>query len=145
MPAMAHDPQLPMSEDLGHTLVHELARALPGAFDDDALEQLAARLRPHLSEPDSKMSSDDQLLTTADAARRAHVHVETVRRAIRAGDLAVAARIGRSPRLTMLAVDTWLAETSHADGTARTVRTRRSRSSVQPREYSLAAAFKATT
>jgi hypothetical protein len=68
-----------------------------------------------------------------------------VRRAIRAGNLAVAARIGQSPRLTTLALDSWLADTSQTGRAARTVRSRRSRHSAQPHEYSLAAAFKTTT
>ena len=134
-----------MSEDLGRTLIDELARALPRVLDDEALEELAARLRPHLANPVSTTSSDERLLTSTEAAERAHVHVETVRRAIRAGELAVAARIGQSPRLTTLAIDNWLAQTSQPDGVARTVRSRRSRHSAQPHEYSLAAAFKTTT
>ena len=133
-----------MSKDLGRTLIDELARALPRVLDDEALEELAARLRPHLANPLSTSSSDERLLTTLEAAERAHVHVETVRRAIRGGHLAVAARIGQSPRLTTLAIDSWLAETSQTDRAARKVRSRRSRQSVQPHEYSLAAAFKTT-
>jgi hypothetical protein len=38
-----------MSEDLGRTLIDELARALPRILDDAALEELAARLHPHLA------------------------------------------------------------------------------------------------
>jgi excisionase family DNA binding protein len=130
-----------LSEDFGRTLIHELARALPRVLDDDALEELAARLSPHLSKP----LADNQLLTTAGAAKRAQVHVETVRRAIRAGDLAVAARIGRSPRLTLLAVDAWLAETSRAGPATRQLRTRRSRPMARADEFSLGAAFKTIT
>jgi hypothetical protein len=40
-----------MSKDLGRTLIDELARALPRVLDDEALEELAARLRPHLANP----------------------------------------------------------------------------------------------
>jgi excisionase family DNA binding protein len=134
-----------MSEDLGRTLIDELARALPRVLDDEALEELAARLRPHLANPVSTTSGGEKLLTTAEAAERAHVHVETVRRAIRGGHLAVAARIGQSPRLTTLAIDSWLAETSQTDRAARTIRSRRSRHSEQPHEYLLAAAFKTST
>ncbi len=134
-----------MSKDLGHTLICELARALPAALDDDALEELAARLRPHLGKPRNTTTSDDHLLTAADAARRAHVHVETVRRAIRAGDLSVAARIGRSPRLTAIAIDSWLLKTSDAGRTEQTIRSRRSRPVAQPHQYSLGAAFKTAT
>jgi excisionase family DNA binding protein len=134
-----------MSEDLGRTLIDDLARALPRMLDDAALEELAARLHPHLASLVTSTSNGEKLLTTAEAAERAHVHVETVRRAIRAGNLAVAARIGQSPRLTTLAIDSWLADTSQTGRGARAVRSRRSQHSVQPHEYSLAAAFKTTT
>jgi excisionase family DNA binding protein len=131
-----------MSDDLGQALLRELVRALPAALDDDALEELAARLGPHLR-PDGPAESS--LLNTADAARRANVHVETVRRAIRAGELDVAARIGRSPRVTAQAIDSWLAKTSQPAGLPRRPRSRRSSRSSELREYSLTAAFKATT
>src|SRR5690242_1279259 len=91
-------------DDLASALVRELARALPAALDQAALEELASKLCPYLTQA-IRSSSEGQLLTCADAARRAHVHVETVRRAIRAGSLPVAARIGRSPRLSIVAVD----------------------------------------
>jgi excisionase family DNA binding protein len=134
-----------MSVDPGRTLVDELARALPRMLDDAALEELAARLHPHLASLVATASNGEKLLTTAEAADRAHVHVETVRRAIRAGNLAVAARIGQSPRVTTLAVDRWLADTSQTGRASRKVRSRRSRHSTQPHEYSLAAALKTTT
>jgi hypothetical protein len=88
-------PGSPGREDPGRALVQELARALPAALDDEALEELATRLRPHLGETVGRASASRSLLMSADAARRADVHVETVRRAIRAGDLAVAARLHR--------------------------------------------------
>lgn len=124
--------------------MQELACALPGVLDEDALEELATRLRPHLGDGLSN-ATGDQLLTAADAARRAHVHVETVRRAIRAGELVVAARIGRSPRLTTIAVDRWLGNTAAGGQPARAERSRRTRPSPPPQQYSLTAAFKATT
>lgn len=118
----------------------ELARLLPAALDDDALRELASRLIPYL-DGRHVAESGSRLLTTADAAERAGVNVETVRRAIRAGDLLVAARIGRSPRLTALAIDSWLAKTSRSAEGAPTHRRPRSRRAGQPHELSLRAAF----
>ena len=40
------------------------------------------------------------LMTAADAARYARVNVETILRAVRAGGLAVAGYVGRSPRIS---------------------------------------------
>jgi excisionase family DNA binding protein len=131
-------------DDLAGVLVRELARALPAAVDQRALEELASRLCPYLTRA-IRLSSQGQLITCAQAASRAHVHVETVRRAIRAGSLLVAARIGRSPRLTILAVDGWLAASSHSGHARREVRRRSSsRASIAEERYSLAAAFEAT-
>ena len=57
-----------MSEDLGRTLIDELARALPRMLDDAALEELAARLHPHLASLVTTTSDGEKLLTTAEAA-----------------------------------------------------------------------------
>jgi excisionase family DNA binding protein len=131
-----------MTDDLGQALLRELIRALPAALDDEALEALAARLGPHLHTRDG---DEPGLLNTTDAARRANVHVETIRRAIRAGELDVAARIGRSPRLTAEAIDDWLAESAQSLMPTRRHRSRRSARSADQREYSLTAAFKAAS
>lgn len=131
-----------MSDDLGQTLLRELIRALPAALDDDTLEALATRLGPHMQ---NHGTDEPGLLNTTDAARRANVHVETIRRAIRAGELEVAARIGRSPRLTTKAIDTWLADTSQPAASPRRSRSRSSSRRSEPREYSMAAAFKTAT
>jgi excisionase family DNA binding protein len=114
-----------MSRDVSGELFRELARALPTSMDDDDLRRLAARLRPHLDD-EVLESSDSKLLTAAEVAEYAHVHVETVRRAIRAGRLPVAARIGRSPRLTSLAVQSWLGTTFETGIPARQGRRQRS-------------------
>ena len=118
----------------------ELARLLPDALDEDALRDLASRLLPYLETPDVG-EQHNRLLTAADAAERVGVNVETVRRAIRAGDLTVAARIGRSPRITMVALETWLADTSRNAEGATTPRYRRPRRVNRPAENSLRAAF----
>ena len=57
-----------MSDQLTSALARELASVVPVALSDEALAVLAARLRPHLG----RQSDDDQLLTTAEAAVRAH-------------------------------------------------------------------------
>jgi len=125
-----------------NNLLAELARLLPDALDEDALRDLASRLLPYLETPDVG-EHHARLLTAADAAERVGVNVETVRRAIRAGDLTVAARIGRSPRITVVALETWLADTSRNAGGAATPRYRRPRRVSRPAENSLRAAFAA--
>ena len=52
------------------------------------------------------------LMTAADAARYARVNVETILRAVRAGELPVAGYVGRSPRISRDALDRWLATRS---------------------------------
>jgi excisionase family DNA binding protein len=52
------------------------------------------------------------LMTAADAAAYARVNVETILRAVRAGELAVAGYIGRSPRISRDALNGWLATRS---------------------------------
>lgn len=105
----------------------DLARSLTAALDDDGLRDLAARLSPYLGDQrwDRGASRGERLLTAADVAERAGVNVETVRRAIRAGDLDVAARIGRSPRISALAVEDWFAKTSSRRNAGRPPRSRR--------------------
>ena len=53
-------------------------------------------------------------MTAADAARYARVDVETILRAVRAGEFAVAGYIGRSPRISRDALNRWLATRSSA-------------------------------
>ena len=84
-----------------------LVDALLAEFDEDALAELARRLAPYL--PAAVEAPADDLLTTSEAARRASVHIETVRRAIRAGHLAVAGQVGRNARLAPADVDAWVA------------------------------------
>jgi excisionase family DNA binding protein len=132
------------SSDVAGPLVRELARVLPRALDDDALRDLAAKLHPHLADR-SRETSGLRLMTAAEVAEHAHVHVETVRRAIRTGQLSAAARIGRSPRLAPVAVDSWLAATSRSQGKHRAIRTRRSAQAARAASaYSLRAALDAS-
>jgi excisionase family DNA binding protein len=52
------------------------------------------------------------LMRSADAARYAQVNVETILRAVRAGELPVAGYVGRSPRISRDALNSWLAARS---------------------------------
>jgi excisionase family DNA binding protein len=129
-----------VTEATGDRFVRELARALTTSMDENDLRNLAVRLRPHLADYPSDVEQA-RLMTAAEVAERARVHVETVRRAIRAGQLPIAARIGRCPRLAPLAVDSWLEQTSGVSPD-RVVRKRRApRSARLPSEYSLRAAL----
>ena len=124
-------------------LIRTFAQGLPEALDDEMAARLAARMRPFLTESTSfDQVPADRLLTVADAASRAHVHIETIRRAVRDGRLAIAGRVGRSARIEPLELDRWLAGASDAGGTIRTSSARRVRRPRQTNEYSLKAAFK---
>ena len=72
----------------------------------DALEARVGALERRLSAV--------PLMTAADAARYARVNVETILRAVRAGELAVAGYVGRSPRISRDALNGWLATRSSA-------------------------------
>jgi excisionase family DNA binding protein len=116
----------------------QLARSLPAALDESALHELAARLRPFLADAEAS-DAGAKLYTTAEVAKLVGVNIETVRRAIRSAELHVTARIGRSPRLSRDAIDTWLATTIEmTEGGSR--RRPRRRQSVLP-EHSLRTAF----
>jgi type IV secretion system protein VirD4 len=106
-------------------VLRELVGVLPALLNEDAIRELADRLRPHLAGP--TVSVPEPLLTTREAAEYARVSVETIRRALRAGDMPVAAMIGRSRRLTRGAVDGWLAETRPVQAAPRTTQPRRRR------------------
>jgi hypothetical protein len=91
-----------MSGDLAHAVLADL--------DTDALASLADLLAPHLLERIEPAPRElTQLLTCAQAASRADTHVETVRRAARSGALEAAGWVGRSPRITPMALTAWLA------------------------------------
>jgi excisionase family DNA binding protein len=88
--------------------MNPLVETLLAELDDVALDELARRLAPRLLELLPTGAATDRLLSATDAASYAGVHPETLRRAIRAGELAVAGRVGRSPRLAHADVDAWL-------------------------------------
>lgn len=124
-------------------LIRAFARGLPDALDDEMAARLAARVGPFLSASaaDGEVPRG-RLLTVAEAASRAQVHVETIRRAVRDGRLTIAGRVGRAARIQPAEVDRWLAGASDPNGTIRTSPGRRVRRSRQTNEYSLKAAFK---
>ncbi len=71
-------------------LIRGFAQGLPEALDDEMAARLAARVRPFLlTSAAGPEAPTDHLLTVAEAASRAHVHIETIRRAIRDGRLAI--------------------------------------------------------
>lgn len=124
-------------------LIRTFAEGLPEALDDEMAARLAARVRPFLLVSASGVEMPaGRLLTVAEAASRAHVHVETVRRAVREGRLAIAGRVGRSARIQPAEVDRWLTGPSDPGETIGTQPARRVRRSQQTKEYSLKAAFK---
>lgn len=132
-----------MSDDLSRALIREVVRELPEALDQGFLEVLATKLRPYLRASVDAEPPGEQLMTPAEAAARARVHVETVRRAIRAGELPIAGRVGRSPRISKTELDRWLAEASEADETIRRSAARRSPSRRRhDSEYSLKAVLR---
>jgi excisionase family DNA binding protein len=84
---------------------------------DGLLGPLAAyldALQARVAAPLERRLSAVPLMTAADAARYARVDVETILRAVRAGELAVAGYIGRSPRISRDALNGWLATSSPA-------------------------------
>jgi hypothetical protein len=87
----------------------DLAHAVLADLDTEALAALADLLAPHLLERiDPAQRELTQLLTCAQAGSRTGTHVETVRRAVRSGALEAAGWVGRSPRITPMALATWL-------------------------------------
>jgi excisionase family DNA binding protein len=102
--------------DLQADVLRPLVDAIPALMDDRALQELAQRLQPLLTSVGQSIepNNDGRLLTCAEAASYARVHVETIRRAVRTSAIPVAARIGRSPRISQVGLDQWLHETSRS-------------------------------
>ena len=101
--------------DVGNTARPDLI--LDGGQD---LDRLLGPLDEYLRALEARVgalerrSSAGPLMTAADAARYARVNVETVLRAVRAGELPVAGHVGRFPRISRDAFDRWLAARSSA-------------------------------
>jgi excisionase family DNA binding protein len=70
---------------------------------DRLAELVAARL------VEQRAAGTEPLLSTAEAARAAGVHPETVRRAIKAGVLRTVGYVGNRPRMRRADVDDWIA------------------------------------
>jgi excisionase family DNA binding protein len=106
-------PRLVMTE-IGNTARSSLLEAPAHGLADGSLGLLTAYLHgleARVAALEAHLSAGP-LMTPADAAEHARVGVETIRRAIRGGELSVDGYVGRSPRLSRDAVDGWLAETS---------------------------------
>jgi excisionase family DNA binding protein len=83
--------------DLGHAWV--------AALDPSDFAALAERLAPFL--PGAEPCAAESMLTCSQAAQRAVVHAETIRRAVRSGALP-ASKVGRSLRIAPTDFDAWL-------------------------------------
>jgi excisionase family DNA binding protein len=128
-----------MGDGLADRLAKEFARALPGTLDEETLVALAELLGPYM-----RIGAErTELLTAADAAKRAQVHVETIRRAVRGGDLKAAGKVGRSVRITTSALDEWLGRAAGDTGDTPVVHRRQRRRPRELNAYSLRQAFEA--
>jgi excisionase family DNA binding protein len=84
----------------------------------DELDALLGPLAAYLHALEARVAALERrlaavpLMTAADAARYARVNVETILRAVRAGELPVAGYVGRSPRISRDALVGWLATRS---------------------------------
>lgn len=129
-----------VTDDDPQGIVRELARSLTKALDDESLATLAGRLRPFLNGGDAPQDRGGALLTTGQAASAANVHVETIRRAVRAGHLVIAGKVGRSPRIAPEELQRWLGAAAADGGRIRQPAHRR-RPAAPPNVYSLRAAL----
>jgi excisionase family DNA binding protein len=83
------------------------ADELLDALADRLTDRVAQRVAEVLSQRVADSSAPERLLSCAEAAERAGVHVETIRRAVRSGALrAVCA--GRALRIAAADLDAWL-------------------------------------
>jgi hypothetical protein len=82
------------------------ARALD-ELGPETIDRLADLVEARLMQ--RRAAGEERLLTAAAAADVAGVHIETMRRAIRLGQIEVAGYIGRFPRVRRAAVEVWVA------------------------------------
>jgi excisionase family DNA binding protein len=99
----------------------QLVDAVLADLDADALDRLAELLAPRL-QARLAAPTPDVLLTCAQAAARAGVHVESIRRAVRSGVLQ-AGSVGRSPRISTADLDGWVATPRRRGSSRRRART----------------------
>lgn len=87
-----------------------LAGLMLDELTEGDLDVLAERLAPRLAACLLRTGDQrgDELLSAHEAAQRARAHVETIRRAVRRGELA-AAQVGRSLRIRSADLEAWLA------------------------------------
>jgi excisionase family DNA binding protein len=90
----------------------DTGRWLLAQLDADDLAELRRLIAPEASNH-REPSATRSLVSCAQAAEQASVHVETIRRKIRSGELP-ASRIGRSLRIDATDLDTWLSADGHA-------------------------------
>jgi len=109
------------------TTTDSLAGALVDALDDAALDVLAERLAPRLAVLAPGLAPAEEWLTTREAAERAGVHVQTIRRAVRTGNLE-ASRLGGTAtgplRIGQADLTTWM-PAARVTGTTRAAPPRR--------------------
>ena len=102
------------------------SRGRPGLFvaGGDELDSLLGPLAAYLDALEARVGALEaqisalRLMTAADAARYARVNLETILRAVRAGELSVAGYVGRSARISRDALNSWLAARSSAGAPA---------------------------
>jgi excisionase family DNA binding protein len=82
------------------------ARALD-ELGSETIDRLADLVEARLAR--RRAAGEEPLLTAAAAAEVAGVHIETMRRAIRLGEIEVAGYVGSRPRVRRAAVDAWVA------------------------------------
>jgi excisionase family DNA binding protein len=71
------------------------------------IDRLAELVAERLIE--QRAAGAEPLLSTAEAAKAAGVHAETVRRAVKAGVLRTVGYVGNRPRMRRIDVDAWVA------------------------------------
>ena len=118
----------------------ELARLLPTVLDESALHELAARLQPLLPAGEALEDTGKRLYTATEAAELVGVNIETVRRAIRSGQLAWPPGSAVRRGCSRDAIDGWLTSTIEMTDTGPRRRPRRRQSPLP--EHSLRAAFR---
>jgi excisionase family DNA binding protein len=116
----------------------QLAQAVLADLDSDGLDRLAELLAPRLARiATAPTHSAEPLLTCAETAIWARVHVETIRRAVRSGALH-AYRVGREWRIASADLEAWLNREKPREHSARP-RTRRRSTRPRPMADALAA------
>jgi excisionase family DNA binding protein len=89
--------------------VSALGQALIAQLDADDLRELARLVAPYMpAATPAGGQTGEGLLTAQEAAELVEAHVETIRRAVRRGDLP-ALKVGRELRIRTVDLEAWLA------------------------------------